>query len=201
MNQSHTETTKPNERYLPPNLPKGGQSAKTWKRRNNQIVSFRKLLLCVNLSLLSRLDESRHKVSLQLITIDYTVKVLFFLTPRTIKISSICCQLLLYWLPGLRFWWLWHFLQARLIGGLPSIFLQIVSLWVCRTSFNISPSQQTGVIVLLPWSVVRSSTVEPLIAARGSYPGQQCVCSSWALKFLQISGYYEICVNLTSLLK
>ena len=59
---------------------------------------------CVFLfSLLSRLDESRHKVSLQLITIDYTVKVLFFLTPHTLKINSICCQLLLHWLPGLRF--------------------------------------------------------------------------------------------------
>ena len=59
--------------------------------------------LCVPFSLLSRLDESPHKVSLQLITIDYTVKAFFFLTPRTIKISSICRHLLLYWLPSLRF--------------------------------------------------------------------------------------------------
>ena len=62
----------------------------------------RSLVLESFCSLLSRLDESRHKVSLQLITIDYIVKVLFFLTPRTIKISSICCQLLLYWFPSLR---------------------------------------------------------------------------------------------------
>ena len=34
--------------------------------------------LCVPFSLLSRLDESPHKVSLQLITIDYTVKAFFF---------------------------------------------------------------------------------------------------------------------------
>ena len=73
------------------------------KKKNKEIVSFRKLLLCVPFSLLSRLGESRHKVSLQLITIDYAVKVLFFLTPHILKISSICCQLLLYWLPGLHF--------------------------------------------------------------------------------------------------
>ena len=35
--------------------------------------------LCVAFSLLSRLDESPHKVSLKLITIDYTVKVFFSL--------------------------------------------------------------------------------------------------------------------------
>ena len=70
------------------------------------------------------------------------------------------------------------FLPARLIGGLPLRFLQNVTLWVGRTSFNISPSWQTGVIVLLPRSVVRSSTVEPLIVARSGYRGPQCVCGS-----------------------
>ena len=66
------------------------------KEEINRSLVFLKLFLCVPFSMLSRLDESRHKVPLQVITIDYTVKVLFFLTPRTIKISSIRCQLLLY---------------------------------------------------------------------------------------------------------
>ena len=57
-------------------------------------------------------------------------------------------------------------LQAILSGGLPRRLLQIVSLWVCRTSFNISPSRQAVIIVPPPRSVVRSSAEEPLIVAK-----------------------------------
>ena len=57
-------------------------------------------------------------------------------------------------------------LQAILSGGLPRRLPQIVSLWVCRTSFNISPSRQAVIIVPPPLSVVRSSAEEPLNVAK-----------------------------------
>ena len=59
-------------------------------------------------------------------------------------------------------------LQAILSGGLPCRLPQIVSLWVCRTSFNISPSRQAVVIVPPPRSVVRSSAEAPLFFAKSS---------------------------------
>ena len=43
---------------------------------------------------------------------------------------------------------------------------QMVSLGVCRTSFNIPPSRQAVVIVLTPRSVVQGSAEAPLIAAK-----------------------------------
>ena len=70
------------------------------------------------------------------------------------------------------------FFSTRLIGEFSLRFLQLVSWWVFRTSLNISPSRQTGVIVLLPRSVIRSSAIEPVIVARSSYHGLQCVCNS-----------------------
>ena len=57
-------------------------------------------------------------------------------------------------------------LQAILSGGVLRRLLKIVSLWVCRTSFNISPSRQAVIIVPPPRSVVRSSSEEPLIVAK-----------------------------------
>ena len=67
-------------------------------------------------------------------------------------------------------------LSARLIGEFSLRFPQIVSWWVFRTSLNISPSRQTGVIVYIPWSVIRSFAIEPVIVARSGYSGLQCVC-------------------------
>ena len=60
-------------------------------------------------------------------------------------------------------------LQAIISRGLPHRLLQIVSLWVCRTSFNISPSREAVIIVPSPRSVVRSSAEEPLIVAKSGH--------------------------------
>ena len=57
-------------------------------------------------------------------------------------------------------------LQAILSGGVLRRLLKIVSLWVCRTSFNISASRQAVIIATPPRSVVRSSAEEPLIVEK-----------------------------------
>ena len=57
-------------------------------------------------------------------------------------------------------------LQAILSGGLPRRLPQIVSLWVCRKSFNISRSREAVIIVSPPRSVVPCSAGEPLIVAK-----------------------------------
>ena len=57
-------------------------------------------------------------------------------------------------------------LQAILSGGVLRRLPKIVSLWVCRTSFNITPSRQAVSILPPPRSVVRSSAKEPLIVAK-----------------------------------
>ena len=56
--------------------------------------------------------------------------------------------------------------QAILSGEVPRRLLLIVSLWVCRTSFNISPFRQAVTIVPPPRSVVRSSAEQSLIVAK-----------------------------------
>ena len=57
-------------------------------------------------------------------------------------------------------------LQAILSGGVSRRLLKIVSLRVCLTSFNISPSRQAVIILPPPRSVVRGSAEEPLIVAK-----------------------------------
>ena len=57
-------------------------------------------------------------------------------------------------------------LQVILSGEVQRRLLHNVSLWVCRTRFNISPFRQAVIIVPPPWSVVRSSAEEPLIVAK-----------------------------------
>ena len=52
--------------------------------------------------------------------------------------------------------------------------MHLVLLLVSRRSWNISPSRQPGVILLLPLSVVRGSAVEPIVAGT-------CCRGSWAL--------------------
>ena len=66
------------------------------------------------------------------------------------------------------------FLPVELICHLLRRLVHFVLLLVSRRSWNISPSRQPGVILLLPLSVVRGSAVEPIVAGT-------CCRGSWAL--------------------
>ena len=63
------------------------------------------------------------------------------------------------------------FLPVEVVCHLPRRLVHFVLLLVSRRSWNISPSRQPGVLLLLPLSVVRGSAVEPIVAGtccRGS---------------------------------
>ena len=87
-------------------------------------------------ALLSRLDKSLHKVSLQVIS---KLTMQRFIFPNSTYDQNKYCTLLTVILLVARPKFV-VVLQAILSGGLPRRLPQIVLLWVCRTSFNISPS-------------------------------------------------------------
>ena len=66
---------------------------------------------------------------------------------------------------------LFLFLPVEVVCHFPRRLVHFGLLLVSRRSWNISPSWQRGVLLLLPLSVVRDSAVEPIVAGtccRGS---------------------------------
>lgn len=113
------------------------------KKKNKEIISFRKLLLCTLSSFRASIGNPLHLSS------NLGTKSFIFLTPRATKIiiRNIYCSLLLFWLRGLPFRWFWYLLAFERICGPLHLFLHFVSLWV----YVIVPP-------LVPRFVVLSST-------------------------------------------